>query len=66
MNRRPTNHAGSNATTTPFETSGLRNCMTCNKWRSQAGGSKDRRTGFWRCAGCTAARELGKVTGAAA
>jgi len=37
---------------------GQRNCMTCGKWRPQAGGGKDPRTGFWRCAGCTASRSL--------
>lgn len=54
--RRPTNTNGSNATDTPFTGAGARHCMTCNKWRQLAGGGKDRRTGFWRCAGCVAAR----------
>lgn len=54
--RRPTNHNGSNATSTPFEGVGMRNCMTCGRWRPQAGGGKDRRTGFWRCACCIATR----------
>ena len=50
--RRPTNHNGSNATDNPFEAGGTRHCMSCNKWRSQAGGRIHPRTRFWQCAGC--------------
>lgn len=29
-----------------------RNCFRCNKWISQAGGGKNKRTGMWNCFGC--------------
>ncbi len=50
--RKPTNHTGSNATDNPFNAGSTRHCMTCNKWRSQAGGRINPRTRFWQCAGC--------------
>jgi hypothetical protein len=56
--RRPTNHNSSNPTATPFvgcgatASSATRNCMTCGKWRSQAGGRVNPRTRMWQCAGC--------------
>lgn len=55
--RKPTNPNGAHGTGTPFnDAAGARHCMKCNKWRPQAGGAKNKRTGFWNCAGC-----LGKV-----
>lgn len=62
--RRPTNRIGSNATTTPLGAGGIqRHCMTCNKWRSPAGGDKHR--GMWRCCGCKTMATLPALRSAA-
>lgn len=51
--RRPTSRDAANATVTPYTGTGsTRNCMTCNKWRPQAGGRIHPRTGLWQCHGC--------------
>lgn len=51
--RRPVDPNASCGTGTPFtESAGTRHCMTCNKWRPQAGGRKHPRTGFFECSCC--------------
>lgn len=69
--RRPTNHDGSNNTQTPFmgcgctATGATRNCMTCGKWRPQAGGRTNTRTKLWQCASCVAVQLIPPLQGAA-
>lgn len=51
--RRPTDPHRANGVGSSFTASGCRNCMTCGKWRSQAGGRIHPRTRMWQCHGCT-------------
>lgn len=51
--RRHTNRSLPNVTETPFTGNGTtRNCMSCSRWRPQAGGRIHPRTKLWQCHGC--------------
>lgn len=51
--RRPTNHTAANPGDNLFSGNGsMRNCMSCCKWRPQAGGRVHPRTRLWQCHGC--------------
>ena len=51
--RRLTNHTAANPGDNPFAGNGsMRNCMSCFKWRPQAGGRIHPRTRLWQCHGC--------------
>ena len=51
--RRPTNHNGTNQTSTPLGPGGVtKHCMTCDTWRLPGGFKKNKRTGLMECPSC--------------